>query len=251
MRPVNERPDQLRRKTPLDTMASGIAHELNNILYPIFIYANLLLKKAEPAGEDYSDLTEILKCANRAKDLITKIRTYSGRIESDKEIADVAEIVRDTAKSIRASGPSTVKFEEQICDQAVPVLCDASQVSQVLTNLCKNAVEAIPGAGTIRIALDSTTLDDLECLDGTRLSGAHAGLVVSDNGVGMNQATLARVFDPFFTTQKQAAGLGLSTATGIVRSHGGGICVTSKPDIGTTFEIFLPLAEGIAEQPTE
>ena len=244
---MQEFPDQSKPKTPLDTMASGIAHELNNILYPIFIYANLLLKKAEPGSEDYSDLSEILKCANRAKDLIAKIRTYSGRIESDKEIADVAEIIRDTAKTICASGPSIIKFEEKICGDAVPILCDASQVSQVLTNLCKNAVEAIPGSGTIKIALDSTTLDNHVCLDGTRLSGAYARLVVSDNGVGMNEATLARVFDPFFTTQKRAAGLGLSTVTGIVRSHGGGTCVTSRPDVGTSFEIFLPIAEGTTQ----
>lgn len=241
---MNEQLGHSSQKTPLDTMASGVAHELNNILYPILIYADLLLKKAEPGSEDYADISEILDCAHRAGDLISKIRTYSGRVASSKEISDLVAIISEEIKSLRAAIPVTILFEEQICGDTMSVLCDASQVSQVLTNLCTNAIEAIAGVGKVKVALEPTTLEGFECLDGTRLSGAHARLVVSDNGVGMNEATLARVFDPFFTTQAQATGLGLSTVIGIVRSHGGGICVSSKPDVGTTFEVFLPLAEG-------
>jgi signal transduction histidine kinase len=114
--------------------------------------------------------------------------------------------------------------------------------------LCTNAVQAIADVGEIRVTLKSVTLEGFECFDGTILSGEHARLVVTDNGAGMNEATLARIFDPFFTTHAQATGLGLSTVIGIVRSHGGGISISSKPDIGTTIEVFLPLAEGSIEK---
>lgn len=240
---MHEQSSQSTRKTPLDTMASGIAHELNNILYPILIYANLLLKKAEPGSDDYSDLKEILDCAHRAGDLIAKIRTYSGRIESNKKTSDLRAIINEAMQSIRAAGPAGITFEGRYSGESISVFCDASQVSQVLTNLCRNSVAAIEGDGKIAITLEPTTLQGTECLDGTRLSGDHARLVVSDTGTGMNEATLSRVFDPFFTTQTEAVGLGLSTVIGIVRSHEGGIRVSSKPDIGTSFEIYLPLAD--------
>jgi signal transduction histidine kinase len=236
-----------RQKNPLDTMASGIAHKLNNILYPIAIYSNMLLSEAEPGSEVYLDLSEILDCAIRAGDLVSKIRIYSGHIAGEKKVSDLAVIISETMKSIRATNPVTITFEEQICGDKMPALCDAAQISQVLTNLCTNSVQAIENAGKIQITMEPMTLDGFECLDGTILSGEHARLTVTDNGVGMHEATLTRIFDPFFTTHTQATGLGLSTVIGIVRSHGGGISVSSKPGVGTTIEVFLPLAEGITE----
>jgi len=144
---MDEKLVRSRQKSPLETMASGIAHELNNILYPILIYADLLLTKAEVGSEDYSDLGEIIECAHRAENLIAKIRTYSGHIESSKEIADLVAITSEAMKSIRASIPETITIEEQICSATMPVFCDASQVSQVLTHLCTDAVAAIEGVG--------------------------------------------------------------------------------------------------------
>ena len=95
------------------------------------------------------------------------------------------------------------------------------------------------------------TLEAFECFDGTILSGRHARLTVADNGIGMHEATLARIFDPFFTTHTQATGLGLSAVVGIVRSHGGGISVSSKKDVGTSIEIYLPLSDGNTEELSE
>ncbi len=247
---MNGRPEGSRQLDPLDTMASGIAHELNNILYPMVIYTNLLLDNAEAGSEEYSDLSEILDCANRAGELISKIRLYSGQIESIKTVSDVVAIISEAMKSIRATTPVTITYEEKLCSDKMSVHCDAAQIRQVLTNLCTNAVQAITGVGKIEVTVEYVTLEGFECFDGTILSGEHAQLVVTDNGSGMHEATLARIFDPFFTTHSQATGLGLSTVTGIVRSHGGGISIFSKPDIGTTIEIFLPLAEGnIKEAP--
>jgi signal transduction histidine kinase len=245
---MNKKLGRSRQRNPLDTMASGIAHELNNILTPISIYTNLLLDKAEAGSEEYSDLSEILDATHRAGDLIAKIRIYSGHIESTKKVSDLVAIISEAMKSIRAAKPVTITFKEQICGDKMPVHCDAAQISQVLTNLCANAVQAIADVGEIKITLESAMLEGFECFDGTILSGGHVRLVVTDNGTGMNEATLARIFDPFFTTHVQATGLGLSTVIGIVRSHGGGISISSKPGIGTTIEVFLPLAEGNIEE---
>jgi signal transduction histidine kinase len=245
---MNQEVIRSRQKSPLETLASGIAHELNNILYPISIYTNMLLDKAEAGSEEYEDLCEILGCATRAEDLVSKIRIYCGRIEGTKKITDLVTIIGAAMNSIRATNPVTITFEEQICGDKVPVFCDAAQISHVLTNLCTNSVQAIADVGTIKITLEPIMLDGFECFDGTTLSGEYARLNVTDNGAGMHEATVARIFDPFFTTHSQSSGLGLSTVIGIVRSHGGGISVSSKPDFGTSIEVYLPLAEGITEE---
>ena len=245
---MNEKLVRSRQKSPLETMASGIAHELNNILYPILIYTELLLTKAEADSEDHADLSEILDCANRAGDLMSKIHMYSGHIESSKKDCDVVAIITEATKSIRTDIPQTVTFEEQICSDEMQVLCDAAQITLVLKHLCTNSVQAISDNGKIKVSLESATLDAFECFDGIILSGRHARLTVTDNGVGMHEATLARIFDPFFTTHTQATGLGLSTVVGIVRSHGGGLSVSSKPDVGTSIEVYLPLAESITQE---
>ena len=245
---MDEKLVRSRQKSPLETMASGIAHELNNILYPILIYTELLLTKAEADSEEYADLSEILDCANRAGDLMSKIHMYSGHIESNKEEFDIVAIITEAMKSIRTDKPQTVTFEERICSDKLPVLCDAVQITSVLNHLCTNAVQAIEDKGKIKISLESATLDAFECFDGTILTGQHARLTVTDNGIGMHEATLARIFDPFFTTHTQATGLGLSTIVGIVRSHGGGLSVSSKPDVGTSIEVHLPIAVRTIEE---
>lgn len=237
-----------KQRSPLETMASGTAHELNNILYPILIYTNMLLDKAEAGSEEFSDLNEILDCAHRAEDLMAKICMYSGRIESDKKNCNLVDVVTGALKSIRENQPQAVNIEAKICADKMPVSVDAAQVTEILAHLCTNAVEAIGDTGDIKICLEPASLEAFECFDGSVLSGEHARLTVTDNGVGMHQATLARIFDPFFTTHTQATGLGLSVVTGLVRCHAGGISVYSKPDVGTSIEIYLPLVEGVLEK---
>ena len=248
---MDKEPGQSEKNDTLATMASGITHELNNILYPILIYANLLLKKTEVGSDDHADLSEIVDCARRGQNLVTQIRIFTGRVESTKEVFDLVSIISKAMVSIRATGPATVTFEERLYNDKLPVLCDASQVSQMLTNICSNAVQAIEDVGEIKISLESITLDDFRTFDRTILTGEHARLVVTDNGVGMHPATLEKIFDPFFTTQHGAKGLGLSAVIGLVRSHGGGISASSKPDVGTTIELFLPLVESTVEELSE
>jgi len=245
---MDERLDRARQKNPLDTLASGIAHELNNILYPMMIYSNLLLDKAEAGSEEYLDLSEIVAGVRRAGDLMSKIRMYCGHIESSKTDCDLVAIITEAMKSIREVNHQTVTFEVQICGDKIPAICDADQITQVLTHLCTNALQAITDSGEIKITLEPVTVAAFECFDGTILSGGYARLTVTDNGMGMHEAILARIFHPFFTTHTQATGLGLSVVIGLVRCHEGGISVYSKPEIGTSIEVYLPLAEGKTEE---
>jgi len=132
----------------------------------------------------------------------------------------------------------------------MPVFCDSTQMYQVVVDICTNAGQAILDGGKITITLDSSELAGIVCFDGTKIHGNYCRLTVTDSGVGMDDETQAKIFDPFFTTREvgQGTGLGLSTVFGIVQGHEGGIKVTSEPDKGSIFEIFLPLAEGSVEK---
>jgi PAS domain S-box-containing protein len=247
---VEEQLRQSQKMEALGTLSGGIAHDFNNILYPIFIYANLLLEKFATDSEEYTDLTEIIGAADRARDLVSQILVFGRRSDNIKSVCDLVPVAEEAMKLVRAAVPATITIEEKMPSDSVPVFCDSSQIYQVLVNICTNAAQAISDHGKIEIALEATEIEGIECFDGTRLRGSHARLAVTDSGVGMDKGTLAKIFDPFFTTRKvgQGTGLGLSTAFGIVHAHGGGITVSSRPHKGTTFEIFLPLADGIIEK---
>ena len=241
---------QSQKMEALGSLSGGIAHDFNNILYPIFIYANLLLEKFEPDSEEYGDLKEITSAAQRAKDLVSQVLMFSRRSEDIKHVYDLVPIVKEAVKLVRAALPANITIENKIPDRVVPVFCDSSQLFQVLVNVCTNARQAIVGSGNVEISLDSAELAEIVCFDGTKIDGNYCRLTVTDNGVGMNDEIQAKIFDPFFTTRGvgQGTGLGLSTVFGIVQDHDGGIRVSSEAEKGTTFEVFLPLSEAPVEK---
>jgi PAS domain S-box-containing protein len=248
-----EREYQLRQSQKMEalgTLSGGIAHDFNNIIYPIFIYANLLLEKFDADSEEYSDLIEITNAAQRAKDLVSQILMFSRRSEGVKHVCDLVPVIKEAMKLMRAALPANITLEEKIPDGIVPVFCDSSQMYQVVVDICTNAGHAILDSGKITIALDSSELEGIVCFDGTVIHGNYCRLTVTDNGIGMDDGTQAKIFDPFFTTREvgQGTGLGLSTVFGIVQDHEGGIKVTSEVGKGATFAIFLPLAEGPVEE---
>jgi len=241
---------QSQKMEALGTLSGGIAHDFNNILYPIFIYANLLLEKFDADSEEYTDLKEITSAAKRAKDLVSQILMFSRRSENVKHVCDLVPVVQEATKLVRAALPTNITVETKLPDDIVPVFCDTSQLYQVLVNICNNAGQAIVGSGIVKIALDSSEIAGIVCFDGTEIHGNYCRLTVTDSGVGMDDETQAKMFDPFFSTREvgQGTGLGLSTAFGIVQDHDGGIKASSEADKGTTFEVFLPLAEGPVEK---
>jgi PAS domain S-box-containing protein len=223
----------------LGTLAGGIAHDLNNTLVPIMALSKLSARRFEAGSLVRANLETIYEASERARDLVKRVVAFSRKDESEKRDTDIAEIVDEALKLLRATIPSSITLETQIA-KVPPIPADASQIHQIVTNLVSNASQAIGGdIGTIGVTLDlrSETPDRGEiCLS------------VSDTGMGMDQATQQRIFEPFFTTKPvgQGTGLGLSIVHGIVAGHGGRIEVTSAPGAGTRIDLYFPLATATA-----
>ncbi len=229
------------------TLAGGIAHDFNNILAGMTGYAHLAIDAVPAESQVYGDLEQLLKSIDRATSLVKQILSFSRRSEAERHPVEMGRVVDETLDLLRASISSTVEIRSEIDLEAGTVMADATQLQQVVMNLCTNAADAIgPGSGAIEVALGRVELDDKDVATSPDLApGSYVKLSVSDSGAGMDAATRARVFEPFFTTKEpgKGTGLGLAVAHGIVRDHGGTIVLDSAPGRGTTFTVLLPRAE--------
>ncbi len=251
---------QLRESQKMEaigTLAGGIAHDFNNILATILGNAELARQDHELSPLTRESIEEIRKAGARARDLVQQILSFSRRQPTARKPLDLVAIVGEAERLLRATLPARVALSVDIGRAALPVLADSTQVQQVIFNLATNAMQAMHGRpGAIRIGVDAVMLDarlasihpSLEVMY-ARKPGEIACLVMRDDGSGMDAATLARIFEPFFTTKpvNEGTGLGLSVVLGIVQAHDGAILVDSEPGQGTTFRLYLPLAEHPAE----
>ncbi len=238
---------QLREAQKIEaigTLAGGIAHDFNNILGAII--GNTVLARQD-VGADHRalvSLDEIYKASQRAKDLVQQILTFGRKQQQELLSQPLHPVVENTVKLLRATLPTGVELVIKCADTSLHVHADATQIQQVLMNLCVNAWHAMEGRpGRIEIGIDAVLLDAAAVSNLSGLQpGRHVRLRVSDNGCGMDAATLARIFEPFFTTKPvdQGTGLGLSVVHGIVKSHHGAITVKSAPGAGTTFRVYFP-----------
>jgi signal transduction histidine kinase/ActR/RegA family two-component response regulator len=243
----------------LGTLAGGIAHDFNNILLAINGNAQLALADVPPDNAARQSLSEILKAGTRASELVKRILGFSRPQEQKKQVVQLQPVIEEALKLMRATLPARVRFDTQFAADLPPARVDPGQLHQVIVNLATNAVHAIGEKnGTITIRLDAAQVSTEDRhTAGTLEEGKYLRLFVSDDGCGMDRATLNRIFDPFFTTKKQGegTGLGLSVVHGIVASHGGAIAVTSQPGEGTAFHFYFPIAtealEVVADAPTE
>ena len=244
---------QLRESQKMEaigTLAGGVAHDFNNILATIMGNLELAREDLTSNPRALESLAEIHKAGSRARDLVQQILSFSRRQPTERKVMSLAPVIAESARLLRTAIPMRVTLDVQCEADAPAVLANANQMEQLLINLVNNAVFAIrDGQGRVRIRLDSVTLDAelIEAHPALRsIYGRHPGctarLAVSDNGLGMNAATLGRIFEPFFTTKPvdEGTGLGLSVVHGIVKAHDGAIEVKSQPDKGTTFTIYLP-----------
>ncbi|MFP5212352.1 MAG: PAS domain S-box protein, partial [Acidobacteriota bacterium] len=241
---------QLRQAQKLEaigTLAGGIAHDFNNILSPIIGYTEMALYDIPPSSHSRHDLTQVLAAANRAKELVKQILSFS-RLGEDQLMSpvDLSVIVKEAMKLLRASLPSSIEIRQNI--QKITAVANPTQIHQVLMNLCTNAAQAMEEKGILDVSLTGLSLSaqELSMLTlHTLAPGSFARLRVSDTGHGMSTATLLRIFDPYFTTKAvgKGTGLGLAVVHGIVQRHGGEIRVWSELGQGTTFDVYLPLAE--------
>ena len=237
----------VQKMESVGTLAGGIAHDFNNILGAII--GNVALARQE-VGEGHAallPLEEIHKASVRARNLVRQILTFSRREPQELLTQLLRPIVEETHQLLRATLPARVEIEISVPDTQLHVQADATQVQQVLMNLCTNAWHALKdGAGRIHIGLEGTTLGEAGAQRlGGLPCGAYAHLWVSDNGVGMDEATRERIFEPFFTTKPvgQGTGLGLSVVHGILSAHHGAIEVDSAPGQGSTFHLYFPAVE--------
>jgi PAS domain S-box-containing protein len=240
---------QAQKMEAIGTLAGGIAHDFNNILGAISGYTELALdlSKGENKMERY--LCEIFNAAQRAKELVKQILTFSRQKEQEKKPIAVTRVIDEALGLLRASLPSTIEIRKDITVDSDIVLADPTQIHQVLMNLCSNAAHAMRDQGGILgLYLNQVNIsaDPLSRSSGLT-PGAYLRLTVKDTGHGIPPDIIDRIFDPFFTTKKasEGTGMGLSVVHGIVKSHGGSITVESEQGKGTTFHVYIPVFQGI------
>lgn len=237
---------QAQKMEAIGTLAGGIAHDFNNMLSPILGYAELALMSAGNGSPLSHYLQEIHSAGKRASELVRQILAFSRRSEQEQRPVAMDEIVHECMQLIRGSLPSTISIQVQL-DSCPPVMADPTQMHQVIMNLCTNAYHAMrDSGGVLAVGLQPLAVTPALPYHGAELTpGEYVRLTVSDTGQGMDEDTLERVFEPYFTTKRvgEGTGLGLATVHGIIKAHHGHVIVSSAPNAGTTFEVCLPAAE--------
>jgi PAS domain S-box-containing protein len=237
---------QSQKMETIGTLAGGIAHDFNNVLTPILGYSQLAQEHLESSDPLHDDLEDIESAARRAKELVEQILLFSRPTRRDQKLVKIQDVVEEALRLLRATIPSTISIRvvtEPVCDR---VLADASQIHQVVLNLCTNAFQAMEETGgSLVIELEQVVVSPEVVRSHPSLSDVeHVRLTVRDSGPGMDEAMRERIFEPFFTTRPvgKGTGLGLSVVHGIVRSHGGEIVVESTPGEGSAFAVYLPVS---------
>ena len=250
---LRQREEQLRQSQKMEaigTLAGGIAHDFNNSLGVIMGYSELAQWDLPTDHAAHAHLAQIQKASNRAKDLVQQILTFSRQQEHERKPIRLQPILEEALKLLRATIPSTVEIRQQLDPQAPTVLGDPTQIHQVIMNLATNAWHATSEQGGIlEVTLSSVDVDaDYANTHADLHEGKHLRLVVRDNGHGIDQDTLGRIYDPFFTTKApgEGTGLGLAVVHGVVKKHQGSISVSSEPGKGTTFSLYFPVQESEA-----
>ncbi len=250
--------EQLRQSQKLEAigkLAGGVAHDFNNILSAIIGYATLTQMQLTDNDPNRRNIEQILHASERAATLIRRLLSFSRKQVIALNFCDLNEIVKRSENLLFRLIREDIELTTVCADQPLTVLADVAQIEQVLMNLITNARDAMPNGGVITIRTGTVFMDmDFVRSHGYGTTGEYARISVSDTGAGMDAATQARIFAPFFTTKEQGkgTGLGLSMVYGIVKQHNGYIDVRSEQGKGSTFSIYLPLSkEGVAEEQWE
>lgn len=246
----NQLERQLRQSQKMEaigTLAGGIAHDFNNILSVIIGYTELILESDFKKEKTVHNLEQVLKASYRARDLVQQILSFSRQREGVIDRVEVNSIVKEVLKLLKGALPASIRIESDISNIPYVILAEATQVHQILMNLCTNASYAMkPKGGVLRVELSDLNRD----LEGTEAKtpgpASYLRLSISDTGHGISTEIQDRIFDPFFTTKPvgEGTGLGLSVVHGIVKSMNGEISVQSEPGKGTSFHLFIPTING-------
>ncbi|MEW6593458.1 MAG: PAS domain S-box protein [Thermodesulfobacteriota bacterium] len=240
---IEEQLRQAQKMEAIGTLAGGIAHDFNNILYAIRGYTELSLAETRKGSAVHDNLQEIRRSAQRAADLVKQILTFSRKGAEEKHPLRLEPVVKEALKLIRGTLPTTIDIRQSLDPGCRPTMADLTQIHQVVINLCANAADAMEAGGVLTVRLEEVTVDrDLARRVEGLSPGDYVRLSVADTGHGMDQATMSRIFEPYFTTKGpgKGTGLGLATVHGIVSSHQGAIACSSMPGQGSTFSLYFP-----------
>lgn len=240
---------QAQRVESIGRLAGGIAHDINNLLMPILMGANLLKRTAPDANPRAIAMIE--QSAKRGGELVSRIMSFARGDEGARKPLRLQDAVKEIEGIVTSTFPRHIAFSVDLPEDLWLIHADPTQIQQLLLNLCVNARDAMPSGGTITISARNTRIEHhYSALDRTMQSGPYVRLEVSDTGVGIAPEVRQRIFDPFFTTKQagKGTGLGLSTVAAVARAHGGYITVHSRIGSGTTFEIYLPAKTNAVEQ---
>jgi len=238
---------QLRQAQKLEsigTLAGGISHDFNNLLMGIQGHVSLMLMDMEPASPDYERLKNIEKQIQSGTRLTSHLLGYARKGKYEVKPLDLNQLVEGSSQTFGRTRKE-ITIRREFSENLFPVQADASQIEQVLLNLFVNAADAMPGGGNLILKTINVTHEDMRGRLYEPKQGNYVLLTVTDTGSGMDKETMDRIFDPFFTTKEmgRGTGLGLASAYGIIKAHGGYIDVYSKKGQGTTLGIYLPASE--------
>lgn len=247
---LQERLFESQKMESLSVLAGGIAHDFNNILTGIVGSAELAKMSLPAAHEAVTDLDNIMHAAQRAAQLTKELLTYAGSGERKPEVISLNNMVTSILVILRSQMSKSIIVRKALTPDVPNIEADPVQIQQVLMNLCLNASEAMRDhGGILSITTDKVQLGEerrLKSIAPPPKPGVYAVFEVTDTGCGMDVDTQAHLFEPFYTTKPEGRGLGLAVVLGIVKSHGGGVEVSSEPGQGTTVRVFLPASTKVS-----
>ncbi|WP_319371300.1 ATP-binding protein [uncultured Ilyobacter sp.] len=260
LRELNKSTEELRKKDAelhhrrkletIGTLTGGIAHEFNNILTPIMGHSEILLRNLDPDLDNYEDAEAIYNSSKRAQEIIDHIRVFSGdkNIKIKYNILPVNKVVEDALKFSEFMLPSNIKIEKEIKEDCGNIYANETQIHQVILNLCTNACNAMKNTkdGMLKIKMDIVKYQNQKgSEENADFKREYIRISFEDNGCGIEEDIMEKIFDPFFTKKlsDKSSGLGLSIVQGIVTKHGGMIEISSKINTGSKFEVYIPKAK--------
>ncbi len=240
---------QAQKFDSLGTLAGGIAHDINNTLGVIYGASDMVEANLPEDSPAQRHLQDIRRASEGAKNLVSQILTFSRQTAATQEVISLSKVLRNSLALLKTGIPQTVTLEQNIDDDELPILGDTTHLEQMILNLVTNAYESIEsGSGVITVRLEAVELTEPGVYQfGSLSSGRYAVLSVGDNGKGIPENKLERIFEPFYSSKEQGNGLGLAIVYGVVKELNGAINVSSIPNSGTVFTIYLPLSDaGVA-----
>jgi len=239
----------IERMEAIGTLAGGIAHDFNNLMMGMLGNISLTLYDIGPDDPNYKRLKTVERLIQSGSELTSKLLGYARKGKYELRPINLNKIIKESSAAFGRARKEIV-ISTDLAEDLLPVKADGSQIEQVLINLFINAADAMPGGGDLFLKTANVTDQEMKSMPYTPKPGKYIMIKVKDNGTGMDQKTIARIFQPFFTTKEMGlgSGLGLASAYGIIKGHGGYIDVESKKGHGSVFSIYIPASEALIQK---